>query len=421
MDRPSPEAAGPPQPARRALGEEIEADGCRALLVIASSSNDPDLAPFVGEAHLGESFLVARAADQDPPYLGLLTAMERQEAAATGCRVLSPAALGLAELIERGVSRAELWGELLRRGLEAAAVGQGRVAVAGRPGAGVLLAAARSLGEAGWDLVDGSSLVRRLRKGKTRGELAESRRVAAATVTAFERVAELLAAAGSRDGELWLGEERLTAGRLRAEVAGALARHELEQPEGNIIAAGADSAVPHTRGGGDRVLRPGESVIVDLFPRGRLFADCTRTFCVGEPPVALAVAHATVFEVLEAAYRQAGAGVAGWDLQRRACDAFEKAGYSTVAGDPETVRGYVHGLGHGVGYELHELPGFHRAASGKPDGRLEVGDLFTLEPGLYDPEGGWGVRLEDLCHLGPAGLESLTPVSYALDPRAWRG
>ena len=404
----------------RPLGEEIEAAGCQALLVIASSSRDPDLAPFVGDAHLGESFLIARAGDGEPPWLGFLTAMERQEAAGTGCRPLSPDELGVPGLIERRLSPAELWAEVLCRGLSAAEVAPGRVAVAGRPGAGVLLAAAARLAGEGWEPVDGSGLGRGLRKHKSAAELAEARRVAAATVGAFYRVADLLSGAVSRDGELWLEEERLVGGRLRAEIAILLARHQLEQPEGNIVAAGADSAVPHTRGDDARALRAGEALIVDLFPRGRLFADCTRTFCVGPPPPELAAAHETVFEVLADAYRRIRVGVRGWDLQTAACERFERAGYATTRQDPTTVRGYVHGLGHGVGYELHELPGFRRAA-GASAGTLAAGDLLTLEPGLYDPEGGWGVRLEDLCLLAASGVENLTPLPYALDPRSWGG
>ena len=50
---------------------------------------------------------------------------------------------------------------------------------------------------------------------------------------------------------------------------------------------------------------------------------------------------------------------------------------------------------------------------------LAAGDVFTLEPGLYDPAGGWAVRLEDLVHLGLDGPETLTPLPYDLDPRAW--
>jgi Xaa-Pro aminopeptidase len=389
-------------------------------VVIAGSSREPDLAPFAGDAHLGESFLIARCGDAEPPHLGFLTAMERQEAAATGCRLLPPSLLGLSELIDQGLSPAERWPELLRRGLEAAAVDKGRIAVAGRLPAGVVIAAAGALAAAGWELVDGSGLALQLRKRKTDDEVSEVRRVAAATVAAFARVAELLSATVTRASELWLEGERLTAGRLRGELSTVLARYELEQPEGNIVAAGADSSVPHTRGASERVLRAGESMIVDLFPRGRLFADCTRTFCVGEPPPALARAHEVVSAALAAAHRRAGDGVGGWSLQVEACDRFEAAGYATARSDPETVQGYVHGLGHGVGYELHELPSFRRAAE-EGEGRLQEGDLFTLEPGLYDPTAGWGVRLEDLCWLGPSGPENLTPAPYPLDPRAWSG
>ncbi len=93
------------------------------------------------------------------------------------------------------------------------------------------------------------------------------------------------------------------------------------------------------------------------------------------------------------------------------------AGYATPLTRPDATTGYVHGLGHGVGFELHEYPSF-RETSG-PEGVLESGDLFTLEPGLYDPEAGWGVRLEDLCCLTDGGLVNLTPLPYELDPRAW--
>ena len=109
-------------------------------------------------------------------------------------------------------------------------------------------------------------------------------------------------------------------------------------------------------------------------------------------------------------------GVRGWDLQEAACRAFEAAGWPTLLSSPETTAGYVHGLGHGVGYELHEQPSFRRAAGS--EGMLAEGDVFTLEPGLYDPSDGWGVRLEDLMALGPGGtLEVLTPLPYELDPR----
>ncbi len=110
-------------------------------------------------------------------------------------------------------------------------------------------------------------------------------------------------------------------------------------------------------------------------------------------------------------------GARGWDLQEAVCLTFEEAGYATPLRQPGTTTGYVHNLGHGIGYELHELPIFRKVAGA--EGVLAEGDVFTLEPGLYDPAAGYGVRLEDLCYLGADGLEVLTPLPYDLDPRRW--
>jgi len=175
--------------------------------------------------------------------------------------------------------------------------------------------------------------------------------------------------------------------------------------------------VPHSAGADERVLRAGEPLVVDLYPKAALFADCTRTFCVGEAPEALVRAHAAVQETLQAAHVEAVAGARGWDLQESACARLATHGWPTPISDPGTTRGYVHGLGHGVGFELHEYPSFRRHAGA--EGTLGVGDVFTLEPGLYDPEAAFGVRLEDLVTLGAEGPVNLTPLPYELDPRAW--
>ena len=156
---------------------------------------------------------------------------------------------------------------------------------------------------------------------------------------------------------------------------------------------------------------------MDLFPRKRLFADCTRTFCVGQPSTELARAHQVTRSALFSAAREARPGVTAWSLQKLVCREIEAAGFPTPLSQPGTVRGYVHGLGHGVGYELHELPLFAETES--TDGVLEDGDVFTLEPGLYDPDAGWGVRLEDFLVMKSEGPELLIDLPYDLDPKAW--
>ena len=97
------------------LAETLAAEGCDALLVIADSSRDPDLAPFVGAVHLGSSFLIAPAGGA--PALGYLTAMERDEAAATELALLSPEDLGVERLRREHPQEADLWAELLARAL----------------------------------------------------------------------------------------------------------------------------------------------------------------------------------------------------------------------------------------------------------------------------------------------------------------
>lgn len=375
------------------------------------------MAPFAGPVHVHSCFVLAPRRGE--PSFGFLTPMERDEAAATGLRLLTPEALDVARWAREGAPEEVMLAAVLERAMLLGGVAPGsRLALAGRTGAGLVAAVVERLGASQWTFVPGHHLLLRLRATKTDAELEAARAAARGTVAAFRRVATLLAAAEAREGELWLEGERLRVERLRRAVAVELAGHGLEQPEGNILAAGAEAGVPHTAGAGERVLRPGESLVVDLYPRGFAFADCTRTFCVGPPPAALAAAHAAVLETLRAAHGEAVVGVRGWALQEAACARLSARGYATPISHPGTTRGYVHGLGHGVGFELHEYPSFRRHAG--DEGELAAGQLITLEPGVYEPEAGWGVRLEDFLAIGAEGIgENLTPLPYELDPRAW--
>jgi Xaa-Pro aminopeptidase len=422
-DHPAPA----PSPDRRRaadLATGLVELGCRALLVVAQSAGDPDLAAFLGvPAHLGAALLVVPRGG--PPRLAYLTAMERDEAAATGLQLITPEQMEVLRAAEEASEPAANLAWVIGRALAASGVSPGRVALAGQAPAGDLYGACASLARQGWEWVPGNELVRLARKRKTAAELAAIRQAAAAAADAMRAVAGCLAAAQFGDGrpELWLDGRPLTVGWLRAEAARVMAAHGAEQPHGNILAPGGEAGVPHSAGSDDRPLRAGEPLIVDLFPRVSwrnrppLFADCTRTFCAGKPGWALARAHAAVLAALAAARSLAVPGARGWDLQEAVCLWLEEAGYPTPLHHPGTTTGYVHNLGHGIGFELHELPIFRKVAGA--EGVLAEGDVFTLEPGLYDAEAGYGVRLEDLCYLGPGGLQVLTPLPYDLDPRRW--
>src|SRR5688572_4909620 len=411
---------------RRAVARLLNDASAAALLVVGGSSRDPDLLPFTGEARLDSCFVVLGR--DGARWLGFHSPIEREEAALSGMPLLDPAALEAGKPLRGGDRPGARLAHSLGIALERVKAKRGRVAIAGRSPNGELTQALDALRRRGYSFVSGHDTMLQLRRGKGKAELAQTREAAAATCVAMRRVAEILgeavavrgsstaSGAGAVGAELrWRGEA-LTVGVLRREIAIVFAGAGFEEPEGNLIAPGREGAVPHNTGNSSSVLHEGESLIVDLFPRRRLFADCTRTFCVGRPPAPLAAAHQAVRAALTMVRKRARHGARGFDLQQAVCAHFEQLGYATQRSDPKTTTGYVHGLGHGVGFEVHELPHFRKLGPER-DGTIERGDVFTLEPGLYDPAAGWAVRLEDLVYLGGRGLENLTPLPYDLDPR----
>jgi Xaa-Pro aminopeptidase len=140
----------------------------------------------------------------------------------------------------------------------------------------------------------------------------------------------------------------------------------------------------------------------------------TRTFVVGEVPDDVREWHRLCKEALDRAIAEIRAGVEARSVFEGTCEIFEAAGEPTQrtkkAG--ETLSdGFFHGLGHGVGLEVHEEPSMGRLARKK----LVAGDVVTVEPGLYR-SGYGGVRLEDIVLVTENGAENLTNYPYDLEP-----
>ena len=162
-----------------------------------------------------------------------------------------------------------------------------------------------------------------------------------------------------------------------------------------IVASGPNSALPHHKAG-DRVISEGDSVVIDM---GALYqgyrSDLTRTYFVGDSDRSkYDEVYGIVLEAQMAAEASASPGMLGMELDSVARDIIGGYGYGSFFG---------HGLGHGVGIDVHELP-MVVPSSGD---RIFPGSVFTIEPGIYIP--GWGgVRIEDVLVMGDSSAQVLT-------------
>jgi len=251
------------------------------------------------------------------------------------------------------------------------------------------------------------------RRVKTDVELEGIRKAQRGTEEAMAAAREMLRAADASDSAVTLDGEPLTSERLKAKITDVFNEHGLVS-DAAIVAHGGQAAAGHEMGSGP--IAPGESVVIDLFPRDLetgCYADMTRTFVVGEIPDELAEYHRLVHEALMRSLEAVRAGADGRELYRLVCDIFHDAGYPTQLSKKEgevLSSGFFHGLGHGVGLEVHEPPWLSRDPS-----QLVAGDVITLEPGLYR-QGFGGVRLEDLVLVTEDGGENLTQFPYDLKP-----
>lgn len=161
-----------------------------------------------------------------------------------------------------------------------------------------------------------------------------------------------------------------------------------------IIASGFRGALPHGKASDKRV-RKGDLVVVDMgVVKNGYNSDETRTYCVGRASSEQRKVYETVLRAQELAIEKIRPGARASEVDAAARGYIEKAGYGKYFG---------HGLGHGVGLEVHEAP----SLSPNSTDVLEEGMVVTVEPGIYIP--GWGgVRIEDMVRVAKGGAEVLT-------------
>ena len=220
-------------------------------------------------------------------------------------------------------------------------------------------------------------------------------------------------ATGNGDG-LEVDGEPLTVELVKAAMGEAFVRNGASSDD-FIVAPGPQGAVGHDMGSGP--IRAGVPIVIDVWPRDNesfCFSDMTRTYVVGEVPDDVRKWHRLCKEALDLALSEIKDDASGRAIFDGTCEIFEAAGEPTprtkTPGVP-LADGFFHGLGHGVGLEVHEAPGMG-LASKQP---LLAGDVVTVEPGCYR-RGYGGVRLEDIVLVTADGAENLTRYPYDLEP-----
>lgn len=194
----------------------------------------------------------------------------------------------------------------------------------------------------------------------------------------------------------WVGSQpvtEMTELALAARIKAAYLERGVDPTPHPLVASGPGSAMPHYAGR-EVQIRPDEVLLLDFGCRvGGYWSDLTRLYFPPHPNAELEEFQGVVREAYQAAWRAIAPGAPCQEVDRAARRVIERAGYG-----PQ----FLHRTGHGLGLDVHEPP-YLRQGNEQP---LQVGHVFSIEPGIY-LEGRFGVRYENIIHLGPEGPESL--------------
>jgi Xaa-Pro aminopeptidase len=257
-------------------------------------------------------------------------------------------------------------------------------------------------------------VIMQARETKEADEIEHTRQMGTTTVEIVDRVAKYLQSHKARNG-LLVKEDgaALTIGEVKRKINLWAAEMGVENPHGTIFAIGRDAGIPHSVGADDDKLELGKTIVFDIFlqqPGGGYHFDFTRTWCLGYAPEKEQKLYDDVRAVFAQIMAEAVVDMPFSEMQTRTCELFEEQGHPTIRQDPLLQKGYVHGVGHGIGLDIHELP-FSR----NPKATLKPGVIVTIEPGLYYPDEGMGCRLEDAVYVTEAGeLKILAEYPYDL-------
>ena len=389
-----------------------------AILVLGNAEYNPPMYYFTGPGHISGGALFKKLAQEPVLYCN---AMERGEAERSGIKVIPLRTSAVDELVRQP-----------RTIFEAQNFVKGRVGIYGTLDAGDLLSLESAIrkelpeiqivGEPKDD-----SLFLRAMETKDEAEVRRIRRMGKVTTEVVSMVQQYLTESNVRADEVLLKEDGtpLTVADVKSKISLWLTERGAIDIEGCIFAIGNDAGVPHSLGTPGDLLRLGQTIVFDIFPEeigGGYFYDFTRTWSLGYATPEAMELYEQVKKVYNEVVENLDLNVDFKEYQKLACDRFHERGHETpMHTDGVLTNGYVHSLGHGLGLNVHERPWSRHTSTA--DNRLKPGVVVSIEPGLYYPEKGLGVRIEDSYWIRPDGIMELLaeyPYDLVLPMKNWK-
>ena len=374
--------------------------GYDIILVTGSAQHNPMMTYFTGAVHVSDADLIKKRGSKPVIFCN---AMEREEATRAGLKTISFSKYPMSELFKEAdgnpINAYTLRYEKIFNSL---GITSGKVAVYGQKDVGLFHSMLSQLEQRMPGLTFAGfmrdEIMLQAMMTKDEDEIDHIRQMGKVTVDVVGRTADFLTGHKSKGGQLIHQDGTpLLIGEVRKNINLWLAKAGAENPEGTIFSQGRDAGVPHSIGNDKEAIKLGQTIVYDIYPceaGGGYFYDFTRTWCLGFVPDEVAKLYEDVKSVYDKLVSELKVNGPFWFLQKRTCELFEAQGHVTVMTNEATDAGYVHSIGHGIGLQVHEKP-WSSMINPSPSDILAPGSVFTLEPGLYYPDRGMGVRIED--------------------------
>ena len=407
----------------------MQAKSLDAILVIGNAEHNPPMYYLTGGGHVSGATLIKKRGEEAVLFH---QDMERGEAAKSGLKCISYSTYPYADLLKQAKNDPALAAAIrYQRMFTDMGLKRGRVGLYGFSDVGSALAVFDHVRRLIPDLelvgeTRDDSVFMKAMETKDEAEVARIRKMGKVTTQVVGRVAEYLTGREVREDEILLKEDGtpLTIADVKAKINLWLAELGAENPEGTIFAIGRDAGLPHSTGSPEDLLRLGQTIVFDIFPcevGGGYFYDFTRTWSLGYAAPEAQKLYDEVKAVFDKVMKNFDLNALFKNLNRFVCEEFEGMGHKSPLNTQAPLDGYVHSLGHGLGLNVHERPWSGLTAT--DDNILKPGVVVTVEPGLYYPENGMGVRIEDTLWVRPDGtMEVLAeyPYDFVLEMEKWK-